>query len=387
MATQPVEFTHQDDLPDYLPARMVNEFVYCPRLFFYEWVEGVFPASADTVEGELRHEKLETRADPLPQPGAGERIHSRSVMLSSDTYGLIAKIDLVEGDGTAVVPVDYKKGRPREADDGPEAWPADRVQMCAQALILRDNGYRCDEAVLYYDATKQRVRLEIDDALLSETRDALDAARALAEKGTIPAPLVDSPKCPRCSLVGICLPDETALWSRAPSEEPQLQPALFDDNDIPAPPPPRGEDEVRRLVPARDDLRPLYVTGHGLVIGKSGEVLQIRERDKSVQQVRIGEISQVNVFGNVQLTAGAIQALCRSENPIAHFSYGGWFYGLTQGLGLKNVFLRKRQFNLAEEPFFGLSVAREFVAAKIRNQRTLLRRNHLEPPPIALAQL
>lgn len=29
-------------LPDYLPARMVNECVYCPRLFFYEWVEGVF---------------------------------------------------------------------------------------------------------------------------------------------------------------------------------------------------------------------------------------------------------------------------------------------------------------------------------------------------------
>src|SRR5712692_9788288 len=36
---------------------------------------------------------------------------------------------------------------------------------------------------------------------------------------------------------------------------------------------------------------------------------------------------------------------------------------------------------------FCLSVAREFVAAKIRNQRTMLRRNHLEPPPIALAQL
>ena len=37
------------ELPDYLPARMLNEFVYCPRLFFYEWVEGVFAHSADTV--------------------------------------------------------------------------------------------------------------------------------------------------------------------------------------------------------------------------------------------------------------------------------------------------------------------------------------------------
>jgi CRISPR-associated protein Cas1 len=37
---------------------MVNEFVYCPRLFFYEWVEGVFRESADTVEGKAQHNKV-----------------------------------------------------------------------------------------------------------------------------------------------------------------------------------------------------------------------------------------------------------------------------------------------------------------------------------------
>ena len=52
--------------PDYLPARMLNEFVYCPRLFFYEWVEGLFAHSADTVEGALRHAKLERKSDALP---------------------------------------------------------------------------------------------------------------------------------------------------------------------------------------------------------------------------------------------------------------------------------------------------------------------------------
>ena len=43
-------------LPDYVPARMLNEFVYCPRLFFYEWVEGVFRHSSDTVDGTQKHE-------------------------------------------------------------------------------------------------------------------------------------------------------------------------------------------------------------------------------------------------------------------------------------------------------------------------------------------
>ncbi len=378
----------QVDLPDYLPARMLNEFVYCPRLFFYEWVEGIFAHSADTVEGALRHEKLETKSDPMPPPEQEATIHSRSVTLSSQTHLLIAKMDLIEGEGGTVVPVDYKKGSPRESDDGPEAWPADRVQLCAQALILRDNGYRCEEAVGYYHATRQRVRVAVDNALVAETLAALEGARALARRGEIPPPLVDSPKCPRCSLVGICLPDETALCESLPEFVPNPQLSLFDDGGSGVLPVSRGNVEpLRRLVPARDDLRPLYVAGHGLIIGKSGEVLQIKERKKPVQEVRIGEISQVNVLGNAQLTAAAIQGLCQAEKPIGHFSYGGWFYGLTQGLGLKNVFLRKQQFALADEPFFCLNVAREFVAAKIRNQRTLLRRNHLEPPAIVLAQL
>lgn len=377
----------QVDLPDYLPARMLNEFVYCPRLFFYEWVEGVFAHSADTIEGELRHEKLEIKSDPLPPPDQESQVHSRSVNLSSETHRLIAKMDLVESEGGAVMPVDYKKGNPRDGDNGPEAWPADRAQLCAQALILRDNGYKCDEAVAYYHATRQRVRVSIDEALVKETLDAVEAARALALRGRIPKPLVDSPKCPRCSLVGICLPDETALVESLSETIPTPQLLLFDDDGRANGVPSKDDDAVRRLVPARDDLRPLYVTGHGLIIGKSGEVLQVKERQKAVQDVRIGEISQVNVFGNVQFSAAALQGLCWAEKPVAHFSYGGWFYGLTQGLGLKNVFLRKQQFALSENEFFCLGVAREFVAAKIRNQRTLLRRNHIEPPALPLAHL
>jgi CRISPR-associated protein Cas1 len=379
------------ELPEYLPARMLNELVYCPRLFFYEWVEGVFAHSSDTVEGALRHEKLETKADPLPPPGAAERIHARSVELASETYKLIAKMDLVEGSGGAVSPVEYKRGAPRETDDGPEAWPADRAQVCVQALILRDNGYACDEAVLYYNTTKQRVRVVIDDALVEETLRAVSDARVLAASGRIPPPLVDSPKCPRCSLVAICLPDETAAASAIRvGDQTDGQLALFpseDDGDALLPAAPRPAETMRRLVAARDDLRPLYVTGHGLSVGKSGEVLQVRERKKLVQEARVGEISQVNLFGNVSLTAAALQGLCWAEKPIAHFSFGGWFYGLTQGLGLKNVFLRRDQFRQAEDARFSLQVARQIVASKIRNQRTLLQRNHVEPPRLALQRL
>jgi CRISPR-associated protein Cas1 len=394
-------------LPQYLPARMLNEYVYCPRLFFYEWVEGIFAHSADTVEGALRHETLGEKPGGLPQrpaerrelatpalaPAAAdaeERIHSKSVALSSERHGLTAVIDLVEGEGWHVSPVDYKHGAPREEDGRLEAWPTDRVQVCVQALILREHGYVCDEAVVYYNRTKQRVRVSITGELIEATLAAIADARRVASSGRTPPPLVDSPKCVRCSLVGICLPDETRALLRGSDPEEDEGPTqlgLFDPADgsqgnhvSPAP-------DVRRLVPSGDDLRPVYVTGYGFSIGRSGGVLQVKEKGTLAQEERLNDISQVNVFGSVSVTSGVVQALTELERPIAYFTMGGWFYGMTTGLGLKNVFLRRDQFRRADDEVFCLRVARAIVATKIRNQRTMLQRNHVEPPPRALDAL
>lgn len=380
--------------PEYLPARMLNEFVYCPRLFYYEWVEALFAHNRETVEGAIRHSKIDGGKGELPpaeELSADEKLHSRSVTLSSDTHGLIAKLDLIEATGGAVVPVDYKRGSPRvDASTGlPTVWDADRVQIAAQALVLRDNGYRCDEGVIYYVATKQRARVPIDEELVAWALDSLRAARELAEHGSIPPPLVDSPKCPRCSLVGICLPDETTTLKIFEPPVRLVQGTLFDlgpTRDA-SPLDRSGKEDVRRLSPARDDLRPLYLNTQGLRVGKSGYVLKVHQKDELVQEVRLGEICQLNLMGNVQITTQAIQALCDQEVPIAYFSQGGWFYGVTHGLGIKNIFLRREQFKLADIPSFSLRLARALVAGKIRNQRTMLQRNHVEPPASALGFL
>ena len=99
-------------LPDYLPARMVNEFVYCPRLFFYEWVEGLWASSPDTEAGKVEHRRVDRGEGGLPAAGAvgEEKIHSRSVTLSSERHRLIAKMDLLEVENGLVTPVDYKHG-------------------------------------------------------------------------------------------------------------------------------------------------------------------------------------------------------------------------------------------------------------------------------------
>ena len=93
------------------------------------------------------------------------------------------------------------------------------------------------------------------------------------------------------------------------------------------------------------------------------------------------------LFGNIQVSTQAVQLLCAKEIPIAYHSSGGWFYGLTRGHGLKNVFTRMEQFRAADDPVACLALARAMVFGKIRNQRTLLRRLHIEPPAPALAKL
>jgi CRISPR-associated protein Cas1 len=377
--------------PEYLPARMLNEFVYCPRLFFYEWVDGVFAENRETVEGALRHAKLDRREDelvPAHELDPQDQVHARSVTLSSETHGLIAKIDVVDSDGGWVMPVDYKRGSPRKDNETGEliAWDADRAQIAAQALVLRDNGYLCEQGVLYYVATKQRVRVTIDDGLIAETLAALAGARAVAASNKIPPPLLDSPKCPRCSLVGICLPDETwaCLQFEAQSAPPPdvdlegLMPSLAHLLEPITP---------RRLLPARDDLRPLYLNTQGLYVGKSGNVLRVKEKDKIIQEVRIGETCQVSLFGNIQFSTQALQALCENEVPVALFSMGGWFYGIMHGLGVRNISMRRAQFRLADSEEFCLKLTRQLVSGKIRNQRTMLQRNHIEPPAAKIGLL
>jgi CRISPR-associated protein Cas1 len=381
MSALPILIEAKRSLPDYLPARMVNEFAYCPRLFFYEWVEGLFAESVDTVEGAIQHQRVDAKATALPNASElPDRIHSRSVTLSSERLRVIAKMDLVEVEDGVVTPVDYKHGHPRDGADGLELWPADRAQLAVQGIVLRDNGYRCDEGVAYYRKTGQRVRVVFDEAQIAETEALILEAWGAAEAGLMPPPLEDSPKCPGCSLVGICLPDET--WRAAEEIEEPQQLALFDM------PRRKGiQRAVRPMMTPRSELRPLYINTQGLKVGKSGAVLQIKDKEKVLQEARIGEICQVNLMGNVQITTQAVQALCESETPICYFSMGGWFYGITMGLNTKNVFLRRNQFRLAEEEYFARTIARRLVAGKIRNQRTLVQRNHVEPDRETLSGL
>ncbi|MDR7502069.1 MAG: CRISPR-associated endonuclease Cas1 [Armatimonadota bacterium] len=341
---------------------MVNEFVYCPRLFFLEWVQGEFAHSADTLEGAARHRRVDREEGSLPEAAdlaADDRLAARGVLLSAPALGLIAKIDLLEGEQGRVRPVDFKKGAPGR--DGP--WEPDRVQLCVQGLILRENGYTCDDGVVYYATTRQRFVVQFDASLIERTLEAIRGIREVLANPVPPPPLVDSPKCPRCSLVGICLPDEVNLL--------------------------RGVDigEVRRLVPARDEAGPLYVVTQGATVGKAGERLVIRTPNEPKVFVRLIDVSHVAVFGNVQVNAQALRSLVTRGASVLHLTYGGWLLAVTAPPHPGNILLRMAQYQTATDSRKSLALARGFVWGKIRNQRTLLRRNHRGNPRRAVNEL
>jgi CRISPR-associated protein Cas1 len=355
---------------DLIPARMLNEVVYCPRLYYLEHVAREWEESADTLAGKRVHRRVDGSASPMPAPEAlPDGLKARSVTVSSEAEGLIGKLDVVEARDGSVRPVDYKRGsapKPERVPGG--VWPADRVQMGAQIVALRDSGYRCQEGVVYYAGSKTRVSVGFDDGLLEDVRAAVAEARRLRQAVIPPPPLVDSPKCPGCSLVGICLPDETNVLLGKPAGA-----------DAERPP--------RRLIPSDDERHPCHVQAAGAMVGKSDECLEVRFRDGEKQEVRTRSVSHLSVFGRVQVTTAVLQELCTQDAGVSFFTAGGWYYGTLGPHSAVNIQTRIAQFRLAADTGASLRLARAFVAGKIQNSRTLLRRNARVRPEKALGQL
>ncbi len=177
-----------------VPARMLNEFCYCPRLGYLEWVQGEWAANPDTLDGLFVHrvvDKEEKKAVPLPGEVPEEKreeyeFHARSLRLEDEAIGLVAVVDVIEIEGETATPVDYKKGAAPDNLEG--AWEPDRVQLCAQALLLRNAGYTCNEGVIYYAKSKTRVSVEFNNSLIERTQELLIDYQETAAAGNIPPP-------------------------------------------------------------------------------------------------------------------------------------------------------------------------------------------------------
>lgn len=351
-------------LPDLVPARILNEHVYCPRLAYLEWVGREFADNADTAQGTYLHRRTDRpRGKPPSGNGAATDAaspQSTSVTVSSERLGLIARVDLLESGDGGVVPVELKRGRPRSGDDGP-LWEPEQVQLCAQALILRDAGHTVEHAEVSFGETRTRHRIELTPELEERTLAAVAELRANAARSVPPPPLVDSPKCPRCSLVGICLPDEVNTIAD------------------------RSDAMPRRLVAADSPAQPLYASKPGSRLSKRGARVVLIEDGEEVASRRLLDVSHVAAFGNVNIGSALLRACFDEGIPVLWLTAGGWLSGFAHAMASKNVLVRMRQHRAAA--LGAGDVAAAMVAGKLRNQRTLLRRHGGDGARTAVAQL
>jgi CRISPR-associated protein Cas1 len=374
-------------MDEYLwPVRNVAEYAYCPRLFYLMEVEGIHLPSADTEAGNAVHKRVDrpSAADKNEDTEDTDRPKvMRSLTLTSNTLGLTATLDLAEINGDVAVPVEYRKGHPKRAVMAPppdemdneqeqsvlcnsEPWPADRVQIGLQAVLLEEAGFKVSEAVLYYAAMKQRLKVIFDDALKSEALQTLDAAKACAA-GQRPSPLLNDSRCPRCSLQPICLPDEiNYVQTDEPTEK----------------------DTPRKIWPPRDDGLQVIVQQQGTKIGVKGQMMTVTNREGlTVKEAPLVNIESLSILGSVQISTQAVHTFADRGIPIAYLSAAGRLIAMVDPLDSISAAIRRAQIKMFEQPQMCLQLGRELITAKITNQRTLLMRNHNDLPSFVADEL
>ncbi len=374
-----------------ITASLIQASHYCRRLAYLQFVHQEWRDTADTIEGRRVHKRIDKKTGFLPSP---EELKNKeapfqtcSVTLSSERLGLIAKMDLLETDGSSVIPVEYKKGKQPclnridlESDElpkniflkgdrsdsessnqsGNKIFLPEEIQLCVQAMVLRDNGYSCEKGMTYYAGNKKRVSVHFTKELFAQTDQVIKNLREDIEKTKAPDPLKDSSKCPRCSLVEICLPDEFHLLKK-------------------------NKKNVRPISIKSDRQFPVYVQSYRGKVSKKDYRLEIKIDDENKKFVPIMDVSQLVLMGNVSITTPCLHELMRREIPVTWHSYGGWFLGHAHGVGHKNVALRLAQYRKSFNSEFCLSFAKSLIKAKIYNCRTILRRNwRLESKPVFL---
>ena len=91
-----------------VPARMVNEVLYCERLMAIEWVFGEFAPNEWTADGSRVHRRVDTPGYERREGPEGEvELRTRAVWLSDEQLGVTARIDLLREAGVEI-PARYR---------------------------------------------------------------------------------------------------------------------------------------------------------------------------------------------------------------------------------------------------------------------------------------
>src|SRR2546422_6889677 len=90
-----------------LPISSLNALEYCPRKFYYQFVQGEMLVNDLVLEGTLAHERVHQAG--THKTGA-EEIETTRLYLYSEALHLSGFADVIQERAEVIVPVEYKHG-------------------------------------------------------------------------------------------------------------------------------------------------------------------------------------------------------------------------------------------------------------------------------------
>ena len=323
----------------YIPLSQMNTYVFCPRRFYYESVEGHQVINEHVEEGKIKHTRVDTEMKDRKERGVKV---SRRQYLASDTLGVSGYLDLIEEKNGVPCPVEYKKA-------GTGNWLNDQVQLCLQGMLIEEStGTTVPHGYIYYIGSKRRRKVAFDAELRQISRDFVTEAELLLETRKIPEPVHDN-RCNGCSVRGICLPDEVAYLKELDDLPKRIKPTL-------------GIDNV------------LYVDEQGCILKKTGERLLVVKEGETIRDIPLIHLGQVVLCGNISVTTPVMQTLLNAGIPVVYLSAYGRYQGVLMPQISRNSLLRVAQHRVADDPERCLALAKAFVHGKISNMRMMLQR-------------
>lgn len=217
---------------DFLPLSALQHFAFCPRQFALIHMEQQWAENFRTMDGHLMHERAH---DTGLTEKRGDLLISRGMAVRSRALGVTGACDVVEfrqaPDGVPLhgrggfwqpVPVEYKRGKPRDGDE------ADAIQLCAQALCLEEMlGCSIPQAYLYYGEPARRMAVPIDTDLRERVGVLMEQMHDCYARRRTPRPR-PAARCRACSLANLCLPK----LARTPSAREYLLSRLREEETV-----------------------------------------------------------------------------------------------------------------------------------------------------------
>lgn len=315
----------------------LHALVYCERLFYLEEVEEIRIADANIYAGRRLHAEQDQAHDMLDPAG---------LELSSERLGIRGKVDWLKREDGRLIVYEYKKGRSQK---GAEAWPSDRLQTLAYALLVAESKNEpVPEVRIRYFADNTLIHIPVDAGAREEVAAAVARARELRAATRRPPVKVAEKFCRTCSLAPVCLPEEARFVNKE-------------------------KEKVSRFFPAEDDRRIVHVVEPGSKISRDGEQIAIALPEQGVKRLPGHGVKALVLHGNIQITAQCLH-FCAAHDIAVHWLSGGGRYLAAMAAGPGGVQRRIRQYQALTDACLCARLSGRLCRAKVENQlRYLLR--------------